>query len=356
MFLYLICLFLGSSISLCFGSVSDQQSYITRDNTQVFLQSPEYKLQKKLDRNLKKYYPAIDLCVMGAQRKTIESLFACDMPSSFCYLTREAHKNIYAMLDEIKIKSKREFNSNILVFMATRGTAIHDLASYKLDSQTIMIVIGKKILSSISDESLRAIFAHEYAHGIKKHHEKRLLFDVSASFLAGSVLAYQGYKISGDILREHLKKNYKTYLKNLLYSGATGTGLYIAYRLARGILVRSHEREADQFAADITGQKNIASGLLYFSQAEQNYFENMQKKYAEQYENIKKYVRDNQKISHEKSEAGYNFVLEKLTFDKPKKYIKNTHEIGSLLDEHPSLKARLGYIEGKNNEEYIHEV
>ncbi|MGV1097849.1 M48 family metallopeptidase [Thiovibrio sp. JS02] len=121
------------------------------------------------------------------------------------------------------------------------------------------IVLFDTLLAGNSGEEILAILAHEAGHWKKKHILKRLLAMEILSF-AGCYLLY--LLVQGDFLAALFGLEQPTLPVKLFLAGFLGSLVAFPLQPLANAWSRRHEREADDFAAALTGQPAVLARAL----------------------------------------------------------------------------------------------
>ena len=113
------------------------------------------------------------------------------------------------------------------------------------------IVLFDTLLANHTDDEIIAILAHEAGHWKKKHILKMLLLSQIMS-LAGFYLAYR--LTAGDFLANIFQLDIPTMHAKLLLVVFIGTLVLFPLKPLMAYIARRHEREADNFALQLTGR------------------------------------------------------------------------------------------------------
>jgi len=121
------------------------------------------------------------------------------------------------------------------------------------------IILFDTLLANHSPEEIIAILAHEAGHWKKKHVLKMLVFS-QAFALAGFFIAYK--LTAGDLLAELFKLDVPSMHAKLLLVVFLGTLALFPLKPLITYISRFHEREADNFALDLTGKPHALGDAL----------------------------------------------------------------------------------------------
>ncbi len=125
------------------------------------------------------------------------------------------------------------------------------------------IVLFDTLLEQMSDREILAILAHEVGHWKKGHLSKRLLLTQVAA-LAGFWLAHQ--MLSAGVLPGLLGLERLSFYAQLLVLGFVAGIVLFPLGPLSAWLSRRHERQADRFACDLSGDPAaLATGLIKLS-------------------------------------------------------------------------------------------
>ena len=125
------------------------------------------------------------------------------------------------------------------------------------------IVLFDTLLESMSHQEILAILAHEVGHWKKKHVMKRIILTeiaaLGAIFLAYNLLAWEG--LPGLVGLEE-----GSFYVRFTVLGFLGSLVMFPLTPALSFFSRKHERQADQFACELTGRPlDLAAALVKLS-------------------------------------------------------------------------------------------
>ncbi|MBW2466492.1 MAG: M48 family metallopeptidase [Deltaproteobacteria bacterium] len=156
--------------------------------------------------------------------------------------------------------AKTGMNINRVYSMDASKRSSHSNAYFTGIGHVKRIVLFDTLLTNHTDDEIIAILAHEAGHWKKKHILKMLVF----SQLIGLIGFYLAYRLTGgDFLAELFRLEIPTMHAKLLLVVFIGTLAMFPLKPLMTYISRRHEREADDFALDLTGNAEpMAEALI----------------------------------------------------------------------------------------------
>jgi STE24 endopeptidase len=169
----------------------------------------------------------------------------------------ELAKDIISMLEKAGIKV-----SGVYTMDASKRTK-HSNAYFSGIGKVKRIVIFDTLLERLSREELLAVLAHEAGHCRKRHVVKNLILFESLSAI-GAFIAF--LLLESDILVRIFNLEIDTFFAKMIVLSFIASIILWAMPLFFNAISRGFEREADDFAVNLTGSgKPLADALIKLS-------------------------------------------------------------------------------------------
>ena len=125
------------------------------------------------------------------------------------------------------------------------------------------IILYDTLLEKMTHNEILAILAHEVGHWKKKHLFKRIV----VSEIVGFISIYISFKIiQSNILTDLFHIEIPTFFVKLVLLGFLGSIISFPFTPISAYFSRRHERQADRFACELTGEtESLASSLIKLS-------------------------------------------------------------------------------------------
>ena len=166
-------------------------------------------------------------------------------------------QGIREMMSKVGIKVSRVFK------MDASKRSKHTNAYFSGIGKVKRIILYDTLLEKMSHNEIIAILAHEAGHWKKKHVLKRIII----SELLGFISIYISFRIiNSNILTDLFHIETSTFFVKLILLGFLGKIIGFPFTPLGAYFSRRHERQADRFACELTGEtESLASSLIKLS-------------------------------------------------------------------------------------------
>ncbi|MBI4685066.1 MAG: M48 family metallopeptidase [Nitrospirae bacterium] len=199
------------------------------------------------------FFLLFSIFIMYISPYVIEPLFNKFTPIE----NEEMEGSIRDLMTRVGIKVRRVFKID-----ASKRSA-HTNAYFTGIGKVKRIVLYDTLLQKLEKDEILSVLAHEAGHWKKKHLLKLLVITEILSFV-GIYISYR--LIKTEVLIRMFGIHTDTIFANILILGFIGGIVFFPFTPLFSYMARRHEKEADRFALEATGDSNpMASSLIKLS-------------------------------------------------------------------------------------------
>jgi Zn-dependent protease with chaperone function len=204
--------------------------------------------------------------VLGFLVSTLRSLWTKIPEPEGIELSRESAPEIFALADKMSVSLNASFPDKILL-TEDYNAAVMTLPRFGMFGKKVFLLAGLPLMQAISPAQFEAVVAHEFGHISRRH----------GRFSAWIYRLHETWDVFLKSQEQHEHKFSFLYKKFVNW--------YFPYFSAYSfVLMRRHEREADQDAARLIGAQQLGEALINTEVKGINLAQNFWRKILEQAE------------------------------------------------------------------------
>ncbi|MBX9830803.1 M48 family metalloprotease [Candidatus Babeliales bacterium] len=334
--------FIGASVSVANNPIAQELANLKKNNEDF---KNEYKLKNSslqsllLDIRTMAFIDTMPDLVDQIANYTFFKIFpgpliSAAFPKGLVFVSATQAPKLHYMIENLA----QAMNIAKPAIFIARDKKLFNACASSLAPNASLMIIGEKLLNTLSESELQSVLAHELAHVKNNHIPKQLC--CSLGILIGTIVAWRYFCCKED---ESVTDSIKAYVSQERKSSdivikLAIVGSFIAAQILMLKFSRTCEEEADTDAIKVT---NDPQGFINMIGKIENYVDKEFSKFEQEYAYVLKEIEKIEPTSSwhawlYQSRAQSDFALAKITRDQALKEDGGTH---------PSCKTRKEYAQ-----------